>query len=94
MLGAGELAFERLGQSLDDLVGGDADGLVGGHQGVFHNGAVLLLAEDNPDGRILAVLAHLSVQSGEVELHLADKLGLKIANLEFNGHQALEPAME
>ena len=63
-------------------------------QGIFDDGAALLLAEDDADGRILALLPHLPVEGGQVELHLADELRLELAHLEFDGDEALQPAME
>ena len=57
LFGGGEFAFEFSGQIRLQLVGGDADGVGLGAQGVLDLHVVFLGAEDDADGRLVAVAA-------------------------------------
>jgi len=94
LLRAGQLSPERFGQCFYDPVGGYADGLAGWHESVFDNSPVFLLTQDNADSGVLPLLAHLFVENAQVELHLADILRLELADLELDGDEALESAVE
>ena len=89
-----QLAFQRLGQGLGDFIGGHADGLAGVVQGVFHNRAALLLAQDDADGGVLVLLADLPVQRRQIKLHLADELRQEFADFQFNGDKAAQTAVK
>lgn len=47
-----------------------------------------------PDGRILADFTDLSIEGGEVELHLADEFGLEPADLQLDRHETLQATVE
>lgn len=61
---------------------------------VFDYGAVLLLAENDTDRRMLILLLDLPVEHRQVELHLTCKLGLKLPNLQFDCNETAEPSMK
>lgn len=76
------------------MVGGHTDGLAGIAQGILDDGSALFFAQNDPDGSVLAIQPHLRIQRGEIELHLADKFRCERANLQINGHEAFQVAME
>ena len=63
-------------------------------QGILDDGAALFFAEDDADGRVLILLPHLSIQRRQIELHLADELGLEVAHFELDGHQTAQASVE
>ena len=90
----GQLPLQVLRQSLGDLVRRHTDGLAGVVQRVLHDRTALFLAENDADGGVLAVFAYLSIQRRQVELHLPDKLWLKLSDFELDGHQTAQTAVE
>lgn len=66
-------------------------GAVGAGEGVFHDDVVLFLAEDETERGAVAFRAHLAVDGFQVEVHLAGKLRLEPARLEFDHDVAVEP---
>ena len=89
-----QLAFQRLRQRPGDFVGRHTYRFSGVVQDIFDNRAILLLAENDADGRIFVFLADLPVQRGQVELHLADELRLEFADLQINCDQTAQAAVE
>ena len=59
-------------------------------QGVFHLHIVLLGAEDDADGRVVAGSALLVVQQVQVEVHLAGVFRFERPDFQFKGHQGFE----
>ena len=93
MFDGGEFAFEINWQFRLQLVGGDADGICLGAQGVFDFHVVLLGAEDDADGRLVAGGAFFVVQKIQIEIHLARELRLEGADFEIECDERLEEAV-
>ena len=72
------------------LVFGDEGRGEGAAQGVFDDLVVLGGAEEHADGGLLMGLAHVAVESFEVEFELAQVFRLELVDLEFERHEALE----
>lgn len=93
LFGGGEFAFEVCGQFRLELVSGDADGVGLCSQGILDLHVVLLGAEDDADGGLVARDAFLVVEQVQVEIHLARELRLEGADLEIEGDERLEEAV-
>jgi len=63
-------------------------------QGILNHRPVLFLAENDANGGVLVLQPHLAVEGCKIELHLADEFGHEFTDLEFDGHQRLQPAVE
>jgi hypothetical protein len=63
-------------------------------QGVLHHFLVLRGAKQDADGGAFVWFAHVAVERFEVELQFAQMLGLKLVDLELDGHEAVEPPVE
>ena len=81
-----QLTFEFFRQLLADVIGSHAHRFAGVVQGVFDNCSVLFFTEDDTDGWIFALFAHLSVERGQVKLHFPYELWLELADLQLNRH--------
>jgi hypothetical protein len=51
-------------------------------------------AEEHADGGTFMGLAHVAVEGFEVELQLAEVLGLELVHFQFDGDQTVQTAME
>ena len=65
-------------------------GLLTPSKGVFGHEAVLVLAEDQADGRLVGRVAQPVVHHVAVEVHLAGVLGLEGAFLQVDDHEAAQ----
>ncbi|PRY39961.1 hypothetical protein CLV58_10754 [Spirosoma oryzae] len=65
-----------------------ADGLVGCFQGIFHDGSILMLADDNPNGCVFVGKFNGIVQHRQIELHFAGVFGFELANFQLQRDQA------
>jgi len=74
-------------------IGGHADGVGFGAQGVFHLDVVLLGAENHADEGLVTGAALLVVQEVQIKIHLAGMFGFKWTDLQLEGHQGLEEAV-
>ena len=81
-----QAALEIVRQDIDEagLPVRDAQGLGEVAQGVFHDHAVLALAEQQADGGGVVGVAHQVVHGGEVQVHLADEGGAERDRLELD----------
>ena len=61
---------------------------------VFDDFVILAGAEQNADGWLLVWLANIPIQRLQVKVQFAEKLRLELADLQFNGNQAIYPPME
>ena len=77
-------------QVAQQLVLGHADGLVDARERIFGHQPVLLLAQQQADGRLVIRRLELCINGGQVEVELAGVLGLEGRRLEFDHHVALE----
>ena len=68
--------------------------LFGAFEGVLRHGAVLLGAEDEPHGRILASERPVLTGVVQVEVHLAGVGVRELAQLQVDDDQALEAAVK
>lgn len=59
-------------------------------QGVFHNGFVPVLAEQDTDAGIVSLLSQLSVHCFEIEIQFACVFRFKINGLEFYHHVTMQ----
>ena len=87
--GRGQLPFECLQQPLDDAVGRRTSMLTDGVQGIFEEGPVLFLAENDPDGRISSSSRLGGRVPPRLGLLLSRKLRLGFPDLQINGYQTL-----
>lgn len=85
----GELFYRRQG----DEVAGDEELLVDAAGGVFHGGVVLVGAEDDPDGRVVAGRDGVGFPPVEVEVHLAGVAVLEGADFQVEQDVAAEEAV-
>src|SRR5690554_5300533 len=77
-------------------------GLVFGYQcrgqaaveGVFHDLVILAGTQQYANGGVLVGFADIAIQRLQVKTQLAKIFRLEAADLEFDGHQAVEAAME
>ena len=90
----GQLAIQFLRQCFGDFISGHADGFAGIVQSVLDDSTTLFLAKNDSDGRVFILLANLSVQRGQIKLHLTDKLWLEFPYFQFDGHQAAQPPVK
>ena len=88
-LGREQLLVWQLG-----LIFGDERGRKRAAEGVLDHLAVLAGAEKDADGRSFVRLADVTVESLQVEFQLAEVLGLELTDLELDGDQAAQAAME
>lgn len=63
-------------------------------KGIFDNLAVLGGAEQNADGWALVRLSNIAVKGLQVEIKLAEVFRFKLADLELEGDEALQAAVE
>ena len=63
-------------------------------EGVLDDLVVLAGAQQDADGRALVRLADIAVKRLQIELQLAEMLGLELADLEFDCDQAVQVAVE
>ena len=61
---------------------------------VFDHLVILASAQQHPDGRVLVRLSDISIQRLDVEGELAQVLGLEAADFQFDGHKAVQTAVE
>ena len=94
VFGTGQFVSVRFRQLGDDGVGGNADGPLGGSQGVFDNRFVLVAADDDTDGCVLVIHALLRVQRLEIEFHFPFVFRLETADFQFDSHETAQPAVE
>ena len=90
-----QLGLEQLlvGISLG-LVLGDERGRERAAQAYSTTSLVLAGAEQHADGGVLVGLAHVAVERLQVEAELAEVLGLEAADLQLDGDEAVEAAVE
>ena len=67
------------------LIFGDQGGRERAAEGVFDDLAVFAGAQEDADGGAFVRLAHIAVESLQIELQLAKMLGLELADLELEG---------
>lgn len=79
------------------LLGGEVGEILGGEdlalalrQGVFYNGVALVGAQDDADGRIVALVHQLSGVVIHIHLHLADVLVGQLPHLQVDQHEAFK----
>jgi hypothetical protein len=63
-------------------------------EGVFDNLGILGGAEKHADGGALVGFPHIAVKGFEVELKLAEMLGLELVDLQLDGNEAHQPPVE
>ena len=88
-LGLEQLLVRELGFILGDHGRGE-----GAAEGIFDHLAVLGGAEQQADGWVFVGLADIAVKGFEVEVEFAEVLGLEAGDLEFDGDEAVQPAVE
>ena len=89
-----QLGLQQLLVGQAGLVLGDQRRRHGPAQGVLDDLVVLRGAEQHADGRPLVRLLHVAVEGLQVELELAEVLGLELVDLQFEGDQAVERPVE
>ena len=72
------------------LVGGNERGRQAAAQRVLHHLFVFASAQQHADGGLLVRLFNIAVQRFQVKAEFAQIFGLKAANLQFDGNQAIE----
>lgn len=92
LLDGREAALEVVGQALDDLRLPlcDPDRFVHITQRVLDDDAVLLAAQQQADRGLVVRVPHEVVDGGQVQVDLADELGLERHGLEFDDHEAAQ----
>lgn len=63
-------------------------------QGVLNHFVVLAGAEQHAQGRILMRLADVAIQCLQIKTELAQVFGLEAPDLQFDGNEAVQPAVE
>lgn len=63
-------------------------------QGILDDLVVLARTEQDADRWAFVGLLHVAIERLHVEAELAEMLGLELADLQLEGHQAREPAVE
>ena len=89
-----ELGLEQLLVRQSGLVLGHQRGRHGPAEGVFDDLVVLRGTEEHADRRLLVRLLHVAVEGLQVELELAEMLGLELDDLQFERDQAIERPVE
>ena len=89
-----QLGLQQLLVRQPGLVLGDEGRRQRPAQGVLDDLVVLAGAEQHADRRALVRLADVAVEGLQVELQLAEVLGLELADLELDGDQAVQAAVE
>jgi hypothetical protein len=90
LLDAREVRFELCGQRLHQLILRDADRLVDVAERVLGDDAVVGLAEQEADRRVVVLVAQQLVDRAQVEVQLARVLGLELDGLELQHHEAAQ----
>lgn len=88
-LGGGQRVAVELWKGLGAVLG-DLDRRSAVAQGVFGNGLVGALAEDESDGGVVVRVGDEVIDGGEVEAELAYVLGLERADLQLDGDVAAQ----
>ena len=93
LFGGRQFAFEFAGKFRLQLIGGNADGVGFGAEGILDFHVVLFRAEDDADGWLVAVAAFPVVEQVQVEIHLSRELRFEGADFEVEGDEGLEEAV-
>ena len=89
-----QLGLEQFLVRQSRLIFGDQCRRHGPAQGIFDDLVVFGGAQQHADGRLLVRLLHVAVEGFQVELELAQVLGLELDDLEFERDQAVEGPVE
>jgi hypothetical protein len=84
----GDLDGRQFGRGRAGAPGGDGDRCVDAVQRELGDGFVAVGAEDDADALAVVAEAELLVDGVEVEVHLGYVLGLELADLELDDHEA------
>ena len=76
------------------LVFGDEGGAEVAVHGVFDDFGILAGAEQHADGGVFVGLFRIAVEGFEIEAELAEVFRLEAADLEFDGDEAVQAAVE
>ena len=89
-----EFALEELLVGELGLVFGDEGGAEVAVHGVFDDFGILAGAEQHADGGVFVGLFRIAVEGFEIEAELAEVFRLEAADLEFDGDEAVQAAVE
>jgi hypothetical protein len=89
-----EFALKELLVGELGLVFGDEGGAEVAVHGVFDDFGILAGAEQHADGGVFVGLFRIAVEGFEIEAELAEVFRLEAADLEFDGDEAVQAAVE